>query len=165
VQIVEHTSVIMWLLAGVAALAAGYGALVFGRVWRGKWLRPAGNTQADRARFLDTHIDAQWTEGRLRLDSLLAVLRSLERSLERDVQATRQAGSADSPFHREAPGTAEPMLRRFTFDTHLRNECRMLIPLLQFCAKDLMELQGQDMTQKLDVLARIQRAMEAAGPH
>jgi hypothetical protein len=36
----------------------------------------------------------------------------------------------------------------------------MLIPLLQFCAQDLAESQGRDMTQELNVLAEIQAAIK-----
>jgi hypothetical protein len=39
----------------------------------------------------------------------------------------------------------------------------MLIPLLQFCARDLAESQGLDMTQKLSVLAQILAAVESVG--
>jgi hypothetical protein len=40
----------------------------------------------------------------------------------------------------------------------------VLVPLLQFCAQDLAEFQGLDMTQKLGVLAKIQAALESGGP-
>jgi hypothetical protein len=39
----------------------------------------------------------------------------------------------------------------------------MLIPLLQFCALDLAESQGLDMTQKLNVLANILAALDSVG--
>jgi hypothetical protein len=52
-------------------------------------------------------------------------------------------------------------MRRFTFNQHLRDECRVLVPLLQFCARDLAESQGLDMTQKLSVLAEIQAAIKS----
>ena len=55
-----------------------------------------------------------------------------------------------------------PTLRCFTFDKYLRDECLVLIPLLRFCAQDLAESQGLDMTQKLSVLDEIQAAIEAA---
>jgi hypothetical protein len=38
----------------------------------------------------------------------------------------------------------------------------MLIPSLQFCAQDLADSQGLDMTQKLKVLAEIQTAINLA---
>jgi hypothetical protein len=56
----------------------------------------------------------------------------------------------------------EPNLRRFTFDQHLRDECRVLIPLLQFCARDLAQSQSLDMTQELSALAEIQAAIKLA---
>ena len=37
---------------------------------------------------------------------------------------------------------AASALRRLTFDQHLRNDCRMLVPLLEFCGRDLAESQG-----------------------
>ena len=37
----------------------------------------------------------------------------------------------------------------------------MLIPFLQFCAHDLAESQGLDMTQKLSVLAEIQAVFDS----
>ena len=59
----------------------------------------------------------------------------------------------------------EPTLRCFTFDKDLRDECRVLIPLLRFCAKDLAQSQGLDMTQQLSVLNEIQAAIESADLH
>jgi hypothetical protein len=58
-----------------------------------------------------------------------------------------------------------PTLRGFTFDKHLRDECRVLIPLLRFCAQDLAQSQGLDMTQKLTVLDEIQAAIESVNLH
>lgn len=58
-----------------------------------------------------------------------------------------------------------PTLRCFTFDKHLRDECRVLIPLLRFCAQDLAHSQGRDMTQQLSVLNEIQAAIESADRH
>jgi hypothetical protein len=60
---------------------------------------------------------------------------------------------------------SDPTLRCFTFDKHLRDECRVLIPLLRFCAQDLAKSQGLDMTQKLIVLDEIQAAIESADLH
>ena len=157
-QIVEHT---VWLLVGIGALASGYGLFVLVRTWWDK--RPRSATVRDL--FLNAHIVTQWTEGRLRLESLLALLRALEHSLEQDVRGMQHPDSSGFRSDSDGSDKAGPVLRRFTFDTHLRNECRVLIPLLQFCATDLMALQGKDMTQKLDVLAQIQAALESAGPH
>ena len=110
---------------------------------------------------LDAHIATQWTEGRLRLDSLLALLKVLRTSLEQGVEKLSHLHPADAPYQSEARQMVEPTLRRFTFDKHLRDECRILIPLLQFCAHDLVQCHGVDMTQKLRVLAEIQAAIES----
>ena len=110
---------------------------------------------------LDTHIADQWTEGRLRLDSLLGLIKKLRASLEQEVETLRRLDHSDPLYEREARNNVAPALRRFTFDKHLRDECRVLVPLLQFCAQDLAETQGLDMTQKLSVLAEIQAAIES----
>jgi hypothetical protein len=109
---------------------------------------------------LDAHIATQWSEGRLRLDSLLAVIKQLGASLEQEVERLGRLDHSDPLYEREACKNVTPTLRRFSFDKHLRDECRMLVPLLQFCAQDLVESQGLDMTQKLSVLAEIQAAIE-----
>jgi hypothetical protein len=113
---------------------------------------------------LDAHIVTEWTEGRLRLDALLALLKALGASLEQQVERLKHLGPTDPRYAREARNMVGPTLRRFTLDKHVRDECRVLVPLLQFCASDLMESQGMDMTQKLAVLAEIQVALEA-GAH
>jgi hypothetical protein len=78
------------------------------------------------------------------------------------VETLRRLDHADPLFEQEARKMVEPSLRRFTFDQHLRDECRMLIPSLQFCAQDIADSQGLDMTQKLKVLAEIQAAIDSA---
>ena len=110
---------------------------------------------------LDEHIAIQWTEGRLRLDFLLALIKKLGASLEQEVETLRRLDHADPLYEHEAREMVEPTLRRFTFDRHLRDECRVLIHLLQFCARDLAESQGLDMTQKLSVLDEIQAAIKS----
>ena len=96
----------------------------------------------------------------MRLDFLLAMIKKLGLSLEQEVETLRGLDHADPLYESEARKMVEPNLRRFIFDRHLRDECRMLIPSLQFCAHDLAESQGLDMTQKLSVLAEIQAAFE-----
>ena len=78
------------------------------------------------------------------------------------METLRRLDHADPLYEREARRMVEPSLRRFTLDQHLRDECRMLIPSLQFCAQDLSQSQGLDMTQKLKVLAEIQAAINSA---
>ena len=139
--------VILWSLAG-AAIAALYFAFVYA-------------VRRHRS-SIESHIATQWTEGRLRLDSLLAMLRKLEASLEQEVGKLRHPDPAASPTESENLQQVGSTLRRFAFDKHLRAECRALVPLLQFCARELMESQGRDMTLKLSVLAEIQAAIEVA---
>lgn len=84
-------------------------------------------------------------------------------SLEQEVEKLRQLDPSLPLYEREALKQVDPTLRRFTFDKHLRDECRVLVPLLQFCAQDLAESQGIDMTQKLRALAEIRAAIELGG--
>jgi hypothetical protein len=81
--------------------------------------------------------------------------------LEQEVEMLGRLDHSDPLYESEARNNVTPTLRRFSFDKHLRDECRMLVPLLQFCAQDLVESQGLDMTQKLSVLAEIQAAIAA----
>ena len=153
------------LLGAVAAFAAIYYSFGMVRKWLEQWTRstngPIRKTAAHDA-SLDEHIATQWTEGRLRLEFLLAVIKRLGVSLEQNVETLRRLNHADPLFEQEARKMVEPSLRRFTFDQHLRDECRMLIPSLQFCAQDIADIQGHDLTQKLKVLAEIQAAIDSA---
>jgi hypothetical protein len=155
---------LLLLLGTVAGVAAIYYSFGSARQWLGQWSR-ATNGTIRRAvvpdTSLDGHIATQWTEGRLRLDFLLALIKNLGVSLEQEVETLRRLDQADPLYKREACKMVEPTLRRFTFDRHLRDECLMLIPFLQFCAHDLAESQGLDMTQKLSVLAEIQAAIKS----
>jgi hypothetical protein len=157
--------VILWSLAG-AAIAALYFAFVYARQWLGKWDGTAALKSAGRVKWhqspVDSHIATQWTEGRLRLDSLLALLRKLEASLEQEVEKLRHLDPSVSPTESENLQKVGITLRRFAFDKHLRAECRALVSLLQFCARDLADSQGRDMALKLSVLAEIQAAIEVA---
>ena len=165
-QNLEISTVLIFLLGtvvgGVAIL------YVFGivRVGLGRWIR--ATTGMIRRAFvpdssLEAHIATQWTEGRLRLDALLSLLQILAISLEKEVETLRRLDPSGPLYERETLTHVTPTLRRFTFDKHLRDECRVLVPLLQFCAQDLAEYQGLDMTQKLGVLAKIQAALESGG--
>ena len=95
------------------------------------------------------------------MDSILTLIKTLATSLEQEVDTLRQIDHSDPRYEREVRQRVEPTLRCFTFDKHLRDECRMLIPLLQFCAQDIAASQGLDMTQKLSVLGEIQAALES----
>jgi len=163
-QNLDMTSVLFLLLGAVAAIAVIYYSLGIAREWLGQWNR-ATNGTIRRAVLpdssLDGHIATQWTEGRLRLDFLLALIKQLRASLEQEVETLRRLDHADPLYEHEARQMVAPNLRRFTFDQHLRDECRVLIPLLQFCAHDLAESQGLDMKQKLSVLGEIQTAINS----
>jgi hypothetical protein len=160
---------IQWSLAGVVAIAVLVVAYVIARRWLGDWggtamLKSAARTWWRRPSVddhVDDHIEAQWTDGRLRLDTLLALLRKLEASLEQEIEKFHHLDPATLPPEGGKLKKVRNALRRFAFGKHLRDECRTLIALLQFCARDLSEFQGRDMSQKLNVLAEIQAAIEA----
>jgi hypothetical protein len=163
-QNLDMTSVLFLLLGAVAAIAVIYHSLGIAREWLGQWNHVTNDTIRRAAvpnSSLDAHIATQWTEGRLRLDFLLALIKQLRASLEQEVETLRRLDHADPLYEHEARQMVAPNLRRFTFDQHLRDECRVLIPLLQFCAHDLAESQGLDMTQKLGVLGEIQTAINS----
>jgi hypothetical protein len=158
------TSVLILLAGAVAASTVIYYVL---RIVR-DWLRqnpPTGGTIRRAVvpdSSLDTHIATQWTDGRLRLDFLLALIKKLEDALEQEGETLRRLDHAGPQYEHEARRMVEPNLRRFTFDQHLRGECGMLIPLLQFCARDLARSHSVDMTQELSALAEIQAAIKLA---
>jgi hypothetical protein len=162
-QNLGFASILFLLLGAVAAIAVIYYSLEIAREWLGQWNR-ATNGTIRRAvvhdSSLNAHIVTQWTDGRLRLDFLLALIKKLGTSLEQEVETLRRLDHADPLYEREARQMVDPGLRRFTFDRHLRDECLTLIPFLQFCAHDLAKSQGLDMKQKLSVLAEIQAAIK-----
>ena len=163
----DLTSILFWSSA-VAGLAVMYHSFLLAREWFRQW-HPSGkgifrrNTVAETS--LNTHISSQWTEGRLRLDSVLTLIKSLADLLEREVKALRRLDHSDPRYDGEVRQMVGPTLRCFTFDKHLRDECRVLIPLLRFCAQDLAKSQGLDMAEKLIVLDEIQAAIESAVLH
>jgi hypothetical protein len=136
-QSLDIILVLFLLVGAVAASAVIFYVLRIVREWL-KRNRPIGGT-VRRAivpdSSLDAHIVTQWTDGRLRLDFLLALIKKLEAALEQDVETLRRLGHADPQYGDQARQMVEPNLRRFTFDQHLRDECRMLIPLLSALAK------------------------------
>jgi hypothetical protein len=163
----DLTSMLFWSSAA-AGLAVMYYSFVLAHEWFRQW-HPSGkgifrrNTVAETS--LNTHIASQWTEGRLRLDSVLTLIKSLADLLEKEVKALRRLEHSDARYEGEVRQMVGPTLRCFSFDKHLRDECRVLIPLLRFCAQDLAQSQGLDMTQKLSVLDEIQAAIESADLH
>ena len=160
----DIASIVFLLLGIVAGIAAIYYSFGIVREWfRQRYRTGKSSIRGTDAvgSLLDGHIVTQWTEGRLRLDSILTLIKSLATSLEQEVETLRRIDHADPRYEREVRQRVEPTLRCFTFDKHLRDECRMLIPLLQFCAQDIAASQGLDMTQKLSVLGEIQAALES----
>lgn len=160
----EMASVLFWLLGTVAGVAAIYYSIGIARKWLGRWHRAAKGTigrAVVTGSSLDAHIATQWTEGRLRLDSLLALMKKLGALLEQEVETLRRLDHSDPRYAREARNNVTSVLRRYSFDKHLRDECHALVPLLQFCAQDLAESQGRDMTQQLSALAEIHAAIKS----
>ena len=139
--------VILWALVGAVIVALYFAFVIAARRHRSS---------------VESYIATQWMEGRLRLDSLLALLRKLEASLEQEVEKLRHPDPAASSTESENLQQVGIALRRFAFDKHLREECRALVSLLQFCARDLAEFQDRDMARKLSVLAEIQASLEVA---
>ncbi len=160
---------VLFLLSGTAAgIAVIYYSFGMAREWfrerhhSGKGIFRKKNTPETS---LNAHIATEWTEGRLRLDSILTLIKSVAELLEKEVKALRRLDHSDPRYEGEVRQMVGPTLRCFTFDKHLRDECRVLIPLLRFCAQDLAQSQGLDMTQKLTVLDEIQAVIESVDVH
>jgi hypothetical protein len=160
---------VLFLLSGTAAgIAVIYYSFGMAREWfrerhhSGKGIFRKKNTPETS---LNAHIATEWTEGRLRLDSILTLIKSVAELLEKEVKALRRLDHSDPRYEGEVRQMVGPTLRCFTFDKHLRDECRVLIPLLRFCAQDLAQSQGLDMTQKLTVLDEIQAVIESVDLH
>jgi len=76
-QNLEIASILFMLLGTVAGVAAIYYSFGIAREWLGQWNRATKGTirrAVVPGASLDAHIATEWTEGRLRLDSLLALL-------------------------------------------------------------------------------------------
>ena len=164
----DLTAVLFLLSATAGGIGVVYYAFVLAREWFRQ--RPSSGKAIFRKKnmpetSLNAHIAIEWTEGRLRLDSILTLIKSLAELLEKEVKALRLLEHSDSRYEGEVRQMVGPTLRGFTFDKHLRDECRVLIPLLRFCAQDLAQSQGLDMTQKLTVLDEIQAAIESVNLH
>lgn len=151
----------VWLLIGIAVPAFLYisSAMIRYRWRKGhhSWRARKSNTTVSA--LLDARIATQWTEGRTRLGFLLTLLRELRVSLERDIETLSRLDPSGAEYEHAAHRAVEPNLRRFTFDKHLRDECRVLVPFLQFCGHDLADARGWNTTEQLkaleDVLATI----------
>jgi len=164
----DSTAGLFFLSGTAAGIAVVYYSFVLVR----EWLRQRHHSGKCIFRekkmpqtSLNSHIATEWTEGRLRLDSILTLIKSLAEMFEKEVKALRGLDHSDPRYEGEVRQMVGPALRRFTFDKHLRDECRVLIPLLRFCAQDLAQSQGLDMTQKLIVLDEIQSVIETVDFH
>jgi hypothetical protein len=148
----DLSSILFWssTATGIAVIAYSF---VLAREWFRHW-HPSGKGMFGRSRVAETslnaHIASQWTEGRLRLDSVLALIKSLADLLEKEVKALRRLDHSNPQYEGEVRQMVGPTLRCFTFDKHLR---------------DLAQSQGLDMTEKLLVLDQIQAAIESADLH
>ena len=164
----DVTSILLWSGA-TAGIAVIYYSFLLAREWfrqqhaagKGVFRKIAMEPETS----LNAHIASQWTDGRLRLDSILTLIKSLANLLEKEVKTLRGLDRSDPQYEGEVRQMVAPTLRCFTFDKHLRDECLVLIPLLRFCAQDLAQSQGLDMTQQLTALDEIQAAIETANLH
>jgi hypothetical protein len=157
----------VWFLMGSAVLAFLSWCLVMIRDW---WREThhAGddsNSGAAVSALLDARIATQWTEGRTRLGFLLTLMRELRASLEQDVETLSRLDPSGAEYEREVRRRVEPTLRRFSFDKHLWEECRVLVPFLQFCGKDLAKSQGLNTAPQLKALDDVQAALGAVHGH
>jgi hypothetical protein len=157
-------SAMIWFGAGSGTMVLLYYAARLSHAWRGSG-RVAASRSAGRTRLvavpLDTHIATEWTDGRRRLDALLALMEALTASLELEVEKLNRLDPSDPLYDRATRSMVNPTLRRFTFDQHLRDECRELVPLLEFCGRDLAESQGMNTTEQLAALAEIKAAIQS----
>jgi hypothetical protein len=160
-QNVSMSTWTVWFLIGIAVLAFLYVPIEMIRDrWRKGHHAGRGSTSGTAAgELLNTHIASQWTEGRVRLGFVLALMKELRASLEQDVQTLGRLDPSGAEYEREAHSKVEPNLRRFTFEKYLWDECRVFVPFLQFCGHDLAESQGRNMTDQLKALQDVQAAI------
>lgn len=163
-QNVGITSAMIGFVAGAGTMVSLYYAARLSQAWRASG-RVAASHSAVRTRLaavsLDTHIATEWTDGRRRLDVVLALIEVLAASLKQEVEKLNRLDTSDPLYEHTARGMVNPALRRFTFDQHLRDECRVLVPLLEFCGRDLAESQGMETSEQLAVLAKIKAAIQS----
>lgn len=141
-----------------------YYAARLSHAWRASG-HVAASRSAVRTRLaavpLDTHIATEWTDGRRRLYASLALIEALAASLEREVAQLNRLDTSEPLYDRTARNMVNPALRRFTFDQHLRDECRVLVALLEFCGRDLADSQGMNTSEQLAALAEIKAAIQS----
>jgi len=153
----------IWFLAGAVTMALLCYTARLSQVWRASGSATARHS-ADRRRLaavsLDTHIATEWTNGRRRLDALLALIDALAVSLEHEVEKLNRLDTSDPLYEPAARTMVNPALRRFTFDRHLRDECRALVRLLEFCGRDLADSRGTNTAEQLAALAAIKATIQ-----
>lgn len=91
----------------------------------------------------------------------MALIEALAASLEQEVTELNRLDTSDPLYECTARRMVNPTLRRFTFDQRLRDECRMLVPLLEFCGRDLAESQRINTSEQLAALAEIKAAIQS----
>lgn len=163
-QNVGLMSAMIWFGAGAGTMVVLYYVARVSHAWMANG-GVAARRSALRTRLaavpLDTHIATEWTDGRSRLDALLVLIEALAASLEREVATLNRLDTSDPLYERTARNMVSPALRRFTFDQHLRDECRVLVPLLEFCGRDLADSQGMNTSEQLAALADIKAAIQS----
>jgi hypothetical protein len=107
----DIVSILFLLLGAVAGVAAIYYSFGIAREWVRQGNRATKGTIRRRVvpdSSLDAHIATQWSEGRLRLDSVLVLIKQLGASLEREVETLRRLDHSDPLYEREARQMVEP---------------------------------------------------------
>ena len=79
-------------------------------------------------------------------------MKDLRASLKQDVETLGRLDPSGAQYEREAHRAVEPNLCRFTFDKHLRDECRVFGPFLQFCGHDPADARDWNTTEQLKAL-------------
>ena len=121
----DVTSILLW-----SGAAAGIAVIYYSFLLALEWFRqphPAGKgffrTNAmvpDTS--LNVHIATQWTEGRLRLETILTLITSLANLLEKELRTVGGLDRSDPRYEGEVRQMVGPTLRYLTFDKHLRDE-------------------------------------------
>lgn len=118
-QNVGVTSAMIWFGAGAGTMVLLYYAARLSHVWRASG-RVVASRSAGRTRLaavpLDTHIAAEWTDGRRRLDTLLALIEALAASLELEVAKLHRLDTSDPLYDRRRRQYGKHCLASF----HLR---------------------------------------------
>ena len=118
----DLTFILFWASAA-AGIAVMYYSFVLAREWFRQW-HPSGkgifrrNTVAETS--LNGHIASQWTEGRLRLDSVLTLIKSLADLLEKEVKALRRLDHSDPQYEGEVRQKAKDAASRDGGDVRAR---------------------------------------------